>query len=345
MSNNLTIVIPAAGLGTRMRPHTWSKPKLLVSLAGKTVLEHMLDMFKTLPGTMNVEYVFIVGPYLGELQIPEFMKKNYPELIVHYVVQTEMKGQSHALYQAREYLHGQIISTWADTLLETDFSFLDKEPGDGIAWVKPVPDPRRFGVAEVGKDGWISRLIEKQNDMTKNLALVGCYYFKDGESLVKAIETQMERKIMLKNEFFLVDAINLMIEEGARIHTNHSGVWLDTGTFDTVLGSNRYLLEILQPSSPHPDNLNVNAKVIPPVIIHPSATIHDSTIGPYASIGPNCNIDSSRIEDCIIDEGSSITRTALIHSIVGRNCIVEGHSNQQTLTLNIGDNSNIGIKT
>ena len=144
-SETIKIVVPMAGWGTRMRPHTWSKPKPLVSVAGKTSLEHLMDMFKTLPDPNNAEFIFIVGPYLGELQVPAFIKENYPNLKAHFVVQHEMKGQSHALWLSREYLTGPMIMCFSDTLMETDFSFLNKEAADGVAWVMPVEDPRRFG--------------------------------------------------------------------------------------------------------------------------------------------------------------------------------------------------------
>src|SRR5512141_2462224 len=132
MSQTLKIVIPMAGWGTRMRPHTWSKPKPLVSVAGKTSLEHLMDIFKTVPDPANVEYIFILGPYLGELQIPPFIKEHYPNLKAHYVVQHEMKGQSHALALAREYLRGPMLICFSDTLMETDFSFLAHETADGV---------------------------------------------------------------------------------------------------------------------------------------------------------------------------------------------------------------------
>ena len=139
MTEILKVVIPMAGYGKRLRPHTWSRPKQLITLAGKTVIEHVLDTFSTLPEGFKVEFVFIVG-YLGD-RIRAFMDECYPDLTVHYVIQEEMRGQSHAIYLARDYINGPMIMVFADTLIETDLSFLGGEKSDIVAWVKPVPDP------------------------------------------------------------------------------------------------------------------------------------------------------------------------------------------------------------
>ena len=139
MTESLKIFIPMAGWGTRMRPHTWSKPKPLVSVAGKTTLEHLMDMFKTLPDPNNVEYIFIVGPYLGELQIPAFVKENYPDIKAHYIVQSEMKGQSHALWLGREFMRGPMMVVFSDSIIETDFAFLNEEKSDGAGQMVPLP--------------------------------------------------------------------------------------------------------------------------------------------------------------------------------------------------------------
>jgi glucose-1-phosphate thymidylyltransferase len=338
LAETLKIVIPMAGWGTRMRPHTWSRPKPLVSVAGKTSFEHLMDLFDTLPEPKRTEFIFIVGPYLGEMQIPAFVKEHYPDITAHFVVQGEMKGQSHALYLARQYLTGPMVMIFSDTLIETDFSFLEREKSNAVAWVKAVPDPRRFGVAEVNEEGWVKRLIEKPQSIENNLAVVGCYYFKSSEDLLAAIEEQMQRNVQLKNEFFLVDAINILLERGALMRVEHVDTWLDTGTIEATLETNAFLLKR---TGRQPEE-RPNVKVIPPVFIHPSAEVSEAAIGPNVSIGPDCKISQAVIQDSIIDEGTKITRAALTHSLIGSYCVVEGQSNWEAASsLNIGDNSEV----
>jgi glucose-1-phosphate thymidylyltransferase len=337
----MKVVIPMAGLGTRMRPHTWSKPKPLVSVAGKTSLEHLMDMFNTLSDPANTEYIFIVGPCLGESLIPPFVAEKYPNIKAHYIVQQEMKGQAHAIWLARKHLQGPVIIAFSDSLIESNFSFVEKEQTDGIVWVMQVPDPRRFGVAEIGSDGLVKRFIEKPNSLDNNLVITGYYYLKSSESLLEAIEYQIKQEITLKGEYYLADAISIMIEKGAKIRTHRARNWLDTGTIESTLDTNRSLLERGAANEKVTIKRN-DVEIIVPSFIHPSAVITNSVIGPYASIGANCKIDSAVITDSIIEEGTHITHAALKRSLIGRNCRVEGQSNpQEASSLNIGDNSSV----
>jgi glucose-1-phosphate thymidylyltransferase len=225
--------------------------------------------------------------------------------------------------------------------METDFSFLDKEEADGVAWVMPVNDPRRFGVAELGADGWVTRFIEKPQSMDNNLVVVGCYYLKNAERLLAAIDDQIKRGVMLKNEYFLTDAISIMIEGGAKVRTNEISTWLDTGTIEATLDTNKILLEKMGRQVNRHKGAQV--KVIEPSFIHPSAKIKNSTIGPFASIGAECKIENSQVAESILEAGCEIKDAALSRSLIGVQATVKGRGDGHIMQLNIGDTSSVNL--
>jgi glucose-1-phosphate thymidylyltransferase len=330
----MRILIPTAGYGTRLRPHTWSKPKPLISVAGKPVLGHVLDLFAPL-GQVD-EVIFVVG-YLGD-QVETYVQQAYPNLTARFVEQTDLLGQSHAIWLAREGLTGPMLMVFVDTLIETDLARLNQPTEEGIAWVKEVPDPRRFGVAEVGPQGQVRRLIEKPQDLSNNLAVVGMYYFPRAEHLIRAIERQMDRKIALGGEYFLADAINILLDDGLSMRVQPVEVWQDCGKPESLLETNRYLLEHGRDNSAEAAR-RPGVVVVPPVYVDPTAQVESSVVGPHVSIGPGCLVRRTLIQDSIVDAGSRIIDSSLSASLIGREAYVVGRDR----SLNVGDSSEIGF--
>ncbi|MBN2045336.1 MAG: 2-C-methyl-D-erythritol 4-phosphate cytidylyltransferase [Anaerolineales bacterium] len=311
----LTVVIPMAGFGKRLRPHTWSKPKPLVSVAGKTVLDHVLDVVATAADLNQCRLAFIIG-YLGD-QVRLHMAEHYPDVETHFYLQEEMLGQTHAIAMAGEAIHGPTIVLFSDTIVQDDLSFLldPAQNPQGVIWVKKVEDPRRFGVVSVGKDGFVSDIIEKPDSFENDLAVVGYYYFASGESLKAAIDRQLNDKMITKGEYYIADAIKLMMQDGLKLQPKPVKVWLDAGLPETVLETNRYLLE--HSNMGNTPEYNNGVKIIPPVYIHPEAEITASVIGPHTSIGAGCQISYSKIQNSVVEADTAIETSQLRDSLIG----------------------------
>jgi len=330
----MKVVIPLAGFGTRLRPHTFTKPKPLINVAGKAVLGHLLDKLAPL----NVEeYIFIVG-YLGD-QVEAYVRANYP-IKARFVEQTEMLGQAHAIYLAKEHLQADtpVFVIFVDTLFEADLSNLQQDGSDALIFVKEVDDPRPFGVVTLNERGEIARFVEKPATTENKLVVVGLYYFARSLPLLAAIEQLMARGIMTKNEYFLADAMQLMVQDGMKFHTRQVSEWLDCGRADTVLATNRYLLDHGHDNSAQLTHY-AQTIIIPPVRIDPSARIARSVIGPHVTIAANAVIEDCLVRDSIIDEGAFCKDTLLAQSLVGRNARVEGRFR----AVNVGDSSVLGF--
>ena len=327
----MNVIIPLAGFGTRLRPHTYTRPKPLINVAGKPVLGHILDKLKDL----NIgEIVFIVG-YLGDL-VKDYVEANY-DFETHYVEQKELLGQAHAIFLARDLVEGPTLILFVDTLFEANLSRLQQETDDGVIYVKEVEDPRRFGVTLVNEQGVITRLIEKPSSMADNLAVIGLYYVKDIQRLMAAIKSLMDKNIQTKGEFYLADALQLMIDDGAVLRPEPVSVWLDCGKPETVLETNRYLLKHNMDNSAEVSS--INSIIIPPVHIHPTVKIKNSIVGPYVTVAANCEIEDSLIRDSIVDEESYIKDAMLERSLIGRKVDLIGRYRQ----LNLGDSAQISF--
>lgn len=322
-------VIPVAGFGTRLRPHTYSKPKPLINVAGKPFLGYILEKLSALNPE---EYIFIVG-YLGE-QIQQYVDSTY-RLPARYVEQKELLGQAHALWLARDYIDGPIVIIFADTLFEADLRDLDSPDADGIAFVKEVEDPRRFGVVELDARGYVTRFVEKPASVENRLAVIGMYYIRNGPLLVKACEELMARGIRTRGEYFLTDALNIFLEYGQRLRVREVNVWVDCGTPEAVLETNRYLL-----SHGHDNSQEARREgvvILPPVFISPTAHVRNAVIGPYATIADGCFIENAIIRDSIVDSGARIVNAILEGSLIGRDAYVGGRFRR----FNVGDSSSI----
>ncbi len=326
----MKVLVLTAGLGTRLRPHTFSRPKPLVSVAGKPMLAHILDTLLTLPID---ELIFITG-YLGN-QIERFVKANY-DVPSRFIEQTELLGQAHAIYLAREVLSGPTMVVFGDGIFAADLDKLSKAPQEGVIYVQEVEDPRRFGVAVV-EQGRITRLVEKPTTPVSNLAVIGVYYVPEARRLIDAITEVMERNIQLKGEYYLADALQVMIDHGETFRTEPVSVWADCGTVAALLQTNRYLLD--HGRTYHNGNVRESV-IIPPVHIADNAVIEHSVIGPYVSIAAGAKVRDSRIRDSIINEEALIQSATLQNSLIGEKAVVEGSYQE----LNIGDTSELRLR-
>jgi len=318
-------IIPAAGIGTRLRPHTYTEPKVLLHVAGKPMLAHILDELVELG---IEEVVIVVGP-MGE-KIEEFVSKKY-KFKAHFVKQTELLGLGHAVKTTAKYFDNEpLLIVLGDTIFEADLKSVINSEYDSIG-TKYVDDPRRFGIAEV-EDGFITELVEKPPKPKSHQALVGLYYIKSTDLLKECLQEIVDKDMRTKGEYQLTDALQLMIKKGCKMTTFNVEGWYDCGNVETTLETNRRLLAKLPP----PKEIK-GSVLIPPVYISPSAKVEDSIIGPNVSIADEATIKHSIIRNSIISEGASVRNSILESSLIGKNAQVSMAFGE----LNIGDSSQV----
>jgi glucose-1-phosphate thymidylyltransferase len=329
--SGLQVVIPLAGLGTRLRPHTYVRPKPLIQVAGKPILGHIVDQ---LAGVEIEEVIFITG-HLGQ-QIEQWAGEHCP-YPARFVEQTELRGQAHALSLVGDLLRSPTLIIFADTIFEADLSKLGQGDEDGMLFVQEVDDPRRFGIAVVGQDGHVQRLVEKPKEPVGNLAVVGIYYVRDPRWLMRGIDQVIARDQQIGGEFYLADALQAMIDDGARFKVGPTPVWADCGTVDALLSTNRFLLDN---GHGRPLAAAAGTAIVPPVYVDPSAVIERSVIGPNVSIGPGVTVTDSVLADSIVGQGARIEWATLSSSLIGERAVVVGHHAR----VNVGDDSQVVIE-
>jgi glucose-1-phosphate thymidylyltransferase len=333
-SITMKAVIPVAGIGSRLRPHTHTQPKSLVPVAGNTILGHIIDR---LTAAGLTEFVFVVG-YLGD-KIVRYVRRTYPDLNVTFVLQEPREGLGHALWLAREeFRHDEdgVLILLGDTIVDVDLPALMATPGSVLA-VKEVKTPSMFGLVETGANGRVSKVVEKPKIPKSNFAMVGLYKLAFPEKLAQALEWLRDHEVRTHGEYQLTDALMHLIEEGEAMTTCPVDNWFDCGRKETLLEANARLLN--QPEfldnidySQFPDSV-----IIPPVSIGRGCQISHSIIGPNVAIGDKTIIKSTILSDSIIGSYSELSSAVMHDCIVGSDASFRGMNH----SLNIGDNTEI----
>ncbi|MEQ8359974.1 MAG: sugar phosphate nucleotidyltransferase [Cytophagales bacterium] len=330
----MRIIIPMAGMGKRMRPHSLFIPKPLIPVAGKPIVQHLVkDIVKICKEDVE-EIAFVIGHFgeAVEKQLIGIAESVGAKGSIFY--QEEALGTAHAILCAKEALKGHVVVAFADTLFKADFT-LDTNQ-DGIIWVQKVEDPRPFGVVKINDEGYITDFVEKPETFVSDLAIIGIYYFKDGENLRDELQYLIDNNILDKGEFQITNALENMKEKGVKIKPGEVTEWLDCGNYQVTINTNQRYLTYLEERGEklQSDKAKVkNSVIIPPVLIDDDAEIENSVVGPYVSIGKGTKIKNSRLSNTIIQKDSSIVDGHIADSMIGNNVEFKGDSR----SLSLGD--------
>jgi glucose-1-phosphate thymidylyltransferase len=326
-------IIPVAGAGTKLRAHTYTQPKALIPLAGKTILSIIIDQ---LAEAGVKDFILVVG-YLGD-KIMDYAKAKYPDLNITIIYQNERKGLGHAIYLCKEVVgEDEVLIALGDTICEFNVESLLQSTGS-VLCVKKVDDPRDFGVAETDENGHVTKLVEKPQIPRTNSALVGIYKIAETELLFKCIEQLMPKAIADEGEMGLTPALDCMVNGGASFTTMKVANWFDCGKKETLLESNATLLKKWGGEISNAEGYE-NTIIIPPVSIAPGCEIHNSVIGPNVTIGEKSIISYSVVKESIIGSFTKLYDVVLHDSLIGSDTVIKG----ETRTLNIGDNTEIDL--
>jgi glucose-1-phosphate thymidylyltransferase len=326
----MKVIIPLAGKGTRLRPHTHLVPKPMLKIAGKPVMAYILEDLEKLGG---VEQVVYVTGHLKE-KVETYARTQFPSLPAVFVEQTVQDGTAGAVKLAQPYVDQDVLIIFVDTIFETDLSVIKSTDADGIIWVKEVEDYQRFGVVVTDADGNMTQIIEKPSTPISKRANIGLYYIKNWKLLYEGIDHVLTQP-MNKGEFYLTDAFQYMIDKGAKIKVIDVEGWFDAGKLDTLLDTNRTVLE--RGAARRPTSVPAGVTIHDPVYIEDDVILSDSTIGPNVSLGAGTRVEGSTLAHTIVGKQSTVRGSRLKNSLVGDDVTIE----RLTGELTVSDHSEI----
>jgi glucose-1-phosphate thymidylyltransferase len=330
----MKVIIPVAGAGTKLRPFTYTQPKALIPLAGKTILSFIIDQLVEAGLT---DFIFIIG-HLGE-KIQDFVTEKYPDLNVQYAVQAQREGTGHAVLLAQPFVskNEPLLIVYGDTICDCAIDEVIKSEQSCVV-IKKVLDPSNFGIVEMASDGNVMHLIEKPKVPKSNLALVGMYKIVESDLLFETISKELNNALN-EEKYNLTNALESMIQKGVTLKSITANNWYDCGRKDSLLETNAGLLKKLEFASDEVPFFE-NTIIIHPVSIAEGCDIQNSIIGPNVTVGENATINSSIISDSIIGSYSELKKVVMHSSLIGSDAYVRGHSQ----SINIGDNTEIDLK-
>lgn len=321
----MNIIIPMAGRGSRLRPHTLTVPKPLVPVGGKPIVHRLVeDIAGTLTQEID-EIAFVIGDFGEEIEneLLAVAERLGAKGSIHY--QREALGTAHAILCAKEKLYGPTVVAYADTLFKADFKI---DPTDeGILWVKQIDDPSAFGVIKMNEQGEIIDYVEKPKEFVSDLAMIGVYYFREGEKLRKELEYLIDNNIIKGGEYQLPDALRRMTESGCKFKPGQVMEWLDCGNKEVTVHTNQRVLEFDKEKGSNTISSSVtirNSVVIPPCYIGENVVLENAIVGPHVSIGDNGNITQAILKNCILQNNVTIKNALLQDSMIGNNTSYEG---------------------
>ena len=314
----MRIIVPMAGMGKRMRPHTLTVPKPLIPIAGKPIVQRLVEDIAKVCGEPVQEVAFIIGRFGAEVEksLLKIAESVGAKGTIHY--QDEPLGTAHAILCAQSALTGPVVVAFADTLFKADFTLDSSVPG--TIWVQKVEDPKPFGVVKLNEQGQITDFVEKPQEFVSDLAIIGIYYFQDGEYLRSELQYLLDNDIKDKGEYQLTNALENMKNKGTTFVPGRVTEWLDCGNKDATVFTNQRYLEYLQERGENlvADSAKVtNSVLIPPVYVGEGVIITDSVVGPHVSLGNQTNVRGSVISNSIVQQSATVLHATITNSMIG----------------------------